>query len=240
MRGSAWQRLASLQARRLLSGQLDMAAADEAARLMDQALQNSVAAYKAGEGQPGSDSFSACHALYRLALDALTDWQSPAQRDAAIALAQQCRRDAAQKFAIEPSPWDLLIQPEALLVERLLDGSLGRAGEEGRRAQEDLASAYLQALDGVSARPAQLEAMVNRLERLSRFHDALALVRYRDEALERTAAGLADLAARLLPGRALRADRPRTGAEALQAGAAVKPAAKPGPKPAAKAKAKRR
>lgn len=240
LRGSAWQRLASLQARRLLSGQLDMAAADEAARLMDQALQNSVAAYKAGEGQPGSDSFSACHALYRLALDALTDWQSPAQRDAAIALAQQCRRDAAQKFAIEPSPWDLLIQPEALLVERLLDGSLGRAGEEGRRAQEDLASAYLQALDGVSARPAQLEAMVNRLERLSRFHDALALVRYRDEALERTAAGLADLAARLLPGRALRADRPRTGAEALQAGAAVKPAAKPGPKPAAKAKAKRR
>lgn len=228
LRGSAWQRLASLQARRLLSGRLDTAAADEAAQLMDQALKNSVAAYQAGEGQPGSDSFSACHALYRLALDALTDWQSPAQRDAAIALAQQCRRDAAQKFAIEPSPWDLLIQPEALLVERLLDGSLGRADEEGRRAQEDLASAYLEALDGVSARPAQLEAMVNRLERLSRFHDALALVRYRDEALERTAAGLADLAARLLPGRALRSDRPSTGTAAATATpvSTVKPAGK--------------
>lgn len=242
LRGSAWQRLAGLQARRLLSTRLDPAQRDEAARLMNQALQRSVAAYQAGEGQPGSENFSPCHALYRLALDALTDWQSPAQRDAAIALAQQCRRSAAQKFAIEPSPWDLLIQPEALLVERLLDGSLGRAGEDGRRAYEDLAAAYLEALHGVTARPAQLEAMVKRLERLARFHEALALVQFHDGALERTAAHLAELAARLLPGRAMASERTPTAApdDAVlkPTGGAVKRVAKAGVKVGAKAAVK--
>jgi len=218
LRGAAWQRKAHLQARRLLSGKLDAAGQDAAAKAMAQALQQGVEAYRAGEGMPGSEHFSPCHALYRLALDALTDWHSPADKAASIELAQQCRRAAAHSFAIQPSPWDLLIQPEALLVERMIDGQMGRADEEGRRSFEDLASSYAEALRCVTVRPLQLEAMVDRLERLSRFVDALAMAQHEDEALIRSADRLIALAQSLLPGRAARSDRPvKAQAKALKA-----------------------
>ncbi|MEJ6007364.1 CHAT domain-containing protein [Paucibacter sp. AS339] len=220
LRGAAWQRKANLQARRLLSGHLDAAAADTAAQAMAHCLQQGVEAYRAGEGRPGADHFSPCHALYRLALDALTDWHSPAEKDAAIELAQQCRRAAVQNFAIQPSPWDLLIQPEALLVERMIDGKLGRPDEEGRRWFEELADSYSEALRCVTVRPLQLEAMVDRLERLSRFVDALALTQHDDEALSRSAEQLIALAQRILPSHAARTDRP--GKSAPKAGRAKK------------------
>lgn len=208
LRGAAWQRKANLQARRLLSGLLDTAAADAAAQAMTECLRRGVDAYRAGEGQPGSEQFSPCHALYRLALDALTDWRSPADKDAAIELAQQCRRAAAHNFAIEPSPWDLLIQPEALLVERMIDGKLGRPDEEGRRWFDELAACYAEALRCVTVRPLQLEAMVDRIERLSRFVDAMALAQHRDVSLIRTADLLIALAQSILPGHTARTDRP--------------------------------
>ncbi len=207
LRGAAWQRKANLQARRLLSGQLDEAAADAAGRQMAHCLLQGVEAYRAGEGQPGAEHFSPCHALYRLALDALTDWHSPAEKDAAIELAQQCRLSAAHSFAIQPSPWDLLIQPEALLVERMIDGKLGRPDEEGRRWFDELAASYAQALGCVTVRPLQLEAMVDRLERLSRFVDALALAQHDDVALSRSAGALIALAQTILPSHVARSDR---------------------------------
>ncbi|MCV2352319.1 CHAT domain-containing protein [Paucibacter sp. Y2R2-4] len=235
LRGAAWQRKANLQARRMLSGQLDTAAQDLAAKAMATCLQTSVEAYRAGEGQPGSEHFSPCHALYRLALDALTDWPSPAEKDAALELAQQCRRAAAQNFAMQPSPWDLLIQPEALLVERLIDGQLGRADEEGRRCFEDLSSSYAEALGCVTVRPLQLQAMVDRLERLSRFVDASALAQHDDEALSRTADRLIALAQSLMPGHAARSDRPPKLSARTKAKA---PRAKPKGKQQAKKNAK--
>ncbi|MCV2353398.1 CHAT domain-containing protein [Paucibacter sp. B2R-40] len=223
LRGAAWQRKANLQARRLLSGQLDAAAADAAIKAMADCLQQGVEAYRAGEGQPGSDHFSPCHALYRLALDALTDWHNPAEKDAAIELAQQCRRTAQYNFAIQPSPWDLLIQPEALLVERMIDGKLGQPAEEGRRWFDQLVASYAQALGCVTVRPLQLEAMVDRLERLSRFVDALSMAQHDDVALSRSADQLIALAQSILPSHAARTDRP----------------AKQGPKPTKASKSRR-
>ncbi|WP_310388131.1 CHAT domain-containing protein [Roseateles sp.] len=208
LRGAAWQRKANLQARRLLSGLLDEQAGDAAAQAMAHCLQQGVEAYRAGEGQPGSDQFSPCHALYRLALDGLTDWHSPADKGAAIELAQQCRLSAAHNFAIQPSPWDLLIQPEALLVERMIDGKLGCPDEEGRRWFDELAASYAVALRCVTVRPLQLDAMVDRIERLSRFADALALAQHRDVNLIRTADLLIALAQSILPGHTARTDRP--------------------------------
>ena len=61
-------------------------------------------AYRSGEGSPGSDGFSPYHALNRLALDALTAWESPDNRGAAVELAQQCRRAAEQGFNATPEP----------------------------------------------------------------------------------------------------------------------------------------
>ena len=208
LRGSAWKRKAGLHARRLLSGKLGEADRDAVRREMNACLLNAVAAYQSAEGSPGSSQFSPYHALNRLALDALTDWPNPASRDAAIELAQQCRRAAVQGFAITPGLWDAITQPEALLVERLIDGGLGRAGDAGRAVFEDVARAYAEAMRNITVKPSQIDALVSQIELLSRLCDALSLVHFDDEALARMATRLIDLGQRVQPGRTPRADRP--------------------------------
>jgi hypothetical protein len=243
LRGSALKRKAALQARRLLTQHLSEVDKDVARREMTDSLDRAIAAYRSAEGSPGSSRFSPYHALNRLALDALTDWASPAGRDAAIELAQQCRRAAAQGFAINPSLWDAVTQPEALLVEHLIDGSFGRAGDAGRAVFEEVARAYADAMLNVTVKPSQIDTMVSQMELLSRLCDALALVQFDDEALARTAARLVELVQRLQPGRAARDDRPHAAPEAPKAASSVqrKPAAKKAtPRPAAKKAAKKR
>ena len=220
LRGSAWQRKASLQARLLLSGRLGAANGDQVRKArvsMMASLQKSIDAYRAGEGVPGNASFSPCHVLYRLALDSLTAWNPPNLQDAAIELAQQCRRSAAQSFTLDSNPLDALLQPEALLVERLLDGKLGLPGDDGRMWLEDLTRSYADALNNVNVRPSQLEAIVARIELLSRFQDALSLTQPADSTLTRTAGHLVELAAGLAPGRTLRSDRPQPRASTVPA-----------------------
>ena len=212
LRGSVLKRKASYQARRLLTGRLGEADKRVVSAEMTACLLAAVAAYQSAEGSPGSSQFSPYHALNRLALDALTEWSSPASRDAAIELAQQCRRAAAQGFAISPSLWDAVTQPEALLVERLIDGSLGLPGDAGRAVFEDVARAYADAMLNVTVKPSQIDAMVSQMELLSRLCDALSLAQFDDEALYRTATRLIDLAQRLQPGRTPRDDRPHRSA----------------------------
>jgi hypothetical protein len=208
LRGSAFKRKAALQARRLLTQRLGDADKDVARREMIDSLDRAIVAYQSAEGSPGSSGFSPYHALNRLALDALTEWRSPASRDAAIELAQQCRRAAAQGFELDPNLWDAVAQPEALLVEHLIDGSFARAGDAGRAVFEDVARAYAAAMLNVTVKPSQLDTMVSQMELLSRLCDALALVQFDDEAMARTAARLVELAQRLQPGRTPRDDRP--------------------------------
>ena len=176
---------------------------------MTACLRKSIEAYQGAESSPGSNQFSPYHALNRLALDALTAWSSTASRDAAIELAQQCRRAAAQDFAINPSLWDAVNQPEALLVERLIDGGLGRPGDAGRAVFEELAHAYADAMSNVTVKPSQIDSIVTQMDLLSRFCDALSLTSDEGEALARTASHLIELAQRLQPGRTPRNDRPR-------------------------------
>ena len=208
LRGGIWKRKASLQARRVLSGQLSLSEQDSASHEMTACLLKAIEAYGSAEGSPGSSQFSPYHALNRLALDALTEWSSPANRDAAIELAQQCRRAAAQGFAINPSLWDAVIQPEALLVERLIDGGLGRPGDAGRAVFEEVARAYADAMRNVTVKPSQIDSMVTQMDLLSRCCDALSVALHEDEALARTAGQLIELAQRLQPGRTPRSDRP--------------------------------
>jgi len=244
LRGSAYKRKAALQARRLLTQHLSEADKDVVRREMIASLDRAIVAYQSTEGSPGSSGFSPYHALNRLALDALTDWASPASRDAAIELAQQCRRAAAQGFALSPSLWDAITQPEALLVEHLIDGGFGRAGDAGRAVFEEVARAYADAMLNVTVKPSQIDTMVSQMELLSRLCDALALVRFDDEALARTATRLVELVQRLQPGRAARDDRPREvppeAPKAAPAAQRKKPAKEATPGPAAKKAAKRR
>lgn len=207
LRGSAFKRKASLYARRLLTGSLtpdDVKAADLKMRA---ALVSSVKAYRHAEGRPGDSRFAPYNALNRLALDALTPWEDSAAKDGAIALADQCRQTAAQSYARSPNLWDAVMQPEALLVERLIDGSLGKAGDAGQAVFAEVERAYAEAMSSITIKPSQIDSVVSQMELLSRFCDAMGLAR-RDAALERVADRLLDLAQRLQPGRARRSDRP--------------------------------
>ena len=230
LRGSAWKRKASLQARRLLSGRLSPSERSVASRRMTACLLKSIESYQCAEGSPGSGRFSPYHALNRLALDALTKW-SETTRDAAIELAQQCRRAAADGFAVSPNLWDAVNQPEALLIERLIDGGLGQPGDAGCTVFDEVAHAYADAMRNITVKPSQIDSMVTQMDLLSRFCDALSLVHHNDEALARTAGRLIDLAQRLQPGRTPRDDRPAKPAAVAskrpQKPAARKRAAKP-------------
>ena len=208
MRGSAWKRKASLHARQLLKGGMDPAAFDAAGRKMIEALQQSTEAYRASEGFPGSANFNLYMALNRLTLDALTDWASPASKDAALVLVQQCRQVAHERAQRSDDPWDAMMPSDALLTQRLLDGSLGRSDEAGTAAFDELAEAYAAAFSGVAVKPAQVYAVVKQLEIMSRFCDALSLVQHREETLSRTADRLLQLVQRIQPRRGPRGDRP--------------------------------
>jgi triacylglycerol esterase/lipase EstA (alpha/beta hydrolase family) len=224
LRGMVLKRKAAFHARRLLAGHLREADKRVVAAEMTACLTAAVAAYQRAAGTPGASDFDPHHALSRLALDALTAWASPADKAAAIELAQQCRRAAAQRFALGPSLWDAMTQPEALLIERLLDGGLGRTGDTGRAVFEECALGYAEALSNVTVKPSQIDAIAAQMELLSRLCDALSLAQFDDEALAMTATRLEALALRVQPGRAPRSDRPMRAAASPARGGSAGPA----------------
>ena len=213
---------------------------------MIEALQQSTEAYRASEGFPGSASFNLYMALNRLTLDALTDWATPASKDAALVLVQQCRQLAHERAERTDDPWDEMMPSDALLTQRLIDGSLGRGDDVGTAAFDELAAAYEAAFSSVAVKPAQLYAVVKQLEIMSRFCDALSLVQHRDDSLRRTADRLLQLVQRIQPRRGPRGDRPANPADWAPAAAppdaqpkrrAAPPAKKTAPRKAAPRKA---
>lgn len=171
--GSAFKRLASLHALQVL-GALDVPARDAAAALMKDALALAAKAYRDAEGVPGGSAFAPYNALNRLALESLLPMDAAA-REAGVALARQSGAAAAAGFARRANVWDQVMQPEALLVERLLDGSFGAAGAEGDAALAAVQQAYRQALAGIPIKFSQLDSAVTQMTVLSRLLDALAV-----------------------------------------------------------------
>jgi hypothetical protein len=186
---------------------------------MREAIGHAVDAYRSGEGSPGGSRFSPYHALNRLMMEALLPGPEGG-RQAAVELARQCGAGGARGYAAAPNAWDAVIQCEAVLVEHLIDGSLGQEGDEGSQAFAAVAQANAEALGNVSVKPSQLDSMATQLELLSRLADALSLDAAEGAALWRSASRLLELAQRLQPERGVRSDRPP----------APKPAAAPPPR----------
>lgn len=209
LRGGAWELKAGVYARQLLKAGAGTAQG-ELGRRLSHALEESVAAYRSAEGDPASARFSPDLALNRLALDALTKWEDQSKRDAAIALARLCYQRAVQAFAEVPSSINALVPAEALLVEHLLDGSLGQI--PGQMAFDAVARAYAEATANIAINPAQRDTVSRRLELRSAFCGALALAGG-NPALDSPA--LARIADRLLELRAQiqTQERPRDAAE---------------------------
>ena len=234
LRGSAWKRLASLHARIVLDAS---AGADEvlvAGRVMREALVQAVAAYRGAEGVPGQRGFDPYPTLNRLALDALTPWHEPAAMEAAALLAQQCAKEVSLRFRSEANFYNAVMQPEALLVQRLIDRSLGKTGDAGTAVFDEVAASYREALSNITAKPRDLDSMLSQMCLTSRFHDALSVVIRADDARgaaehRRIADRLVALANLLQPGSCQREDRPPSRLPAAGEASAPAPAAEAAP-----------
>ncbi len=208
LRGGAYKRLASLHARAILA---DKANADSGKTMMD-ALIASARAYRDAERKSDSGQFSPYQALNRLALEALTPETELAPRAAAIELARQCAQVAARSFAETYNPWDEIIQADALLVERMLDGALAASGARGEAALKELERAYNTAFTNITVKPPQSDSVATQMELLSRLADALGVketTASRKAGLRQLADRLCELLLHVHPGRTLRTDRPK-------------------------------
>ena len=199
--GSAWKRKAGLYALQLRRGKPTAADAARIGQKMEKALMKGVAAYRDAEGSSESGRLSPYHALNRLALDSLTPWPSSELKDAAIALAQRCRQQAAQMFATDSNIWNAAMQADALLVERLIDGSFGAANDQLRKAAfDEVAKAYTEGFSNLTIKPSEFESVVAQVELLARFFAAKEVAGH-EAVLKRTAKQLGDLMSLLQPAR---------------------------------------
>ena len=205
--GSAFKRQASLYARKLLKPDVKEKEKSVLGDKMEKALKSSIEAYRSAEGTWENGRLNPYLALNRLALDALTPWDTEARKDEAIALAQQCKQAAEQAYARSGDIWDAVMQPEAVLVEHLLDGSFSKTGVAGQVAFDAVLDAYTEALQNITIKPSELDSVVSQMELLSRFYDAKDVANH-EPALQRTADRLVELVRRLQPSRTRRDDRP--------------------------------
>ena len=220
LQGAVLVRLASVQARRVLAPGASTQSVASAGAAMRETLVQATRALRRAEGAPGQTRFEPALALDRLALDALTPWSGRVERDAALALDQQCARAADEALRRDGGFASALLQPEALLVAAQLDESLAKPGDAGRAAFEPIAAAYREVLADFSLRPGDLDAVLTKLVVTSRLHDALAVVfstetqpRAASQAAghQRIADRLLEIADLLQPGSGRRDDRPVDG-----------------------------
>ena len=211
--GSACKRKAGIYARQLLRGDLTADDAQRIGKKMDRALESSVAAYRSVEGSAESGQLNTYLALNRLALDLLTPWKSLELKDLAIALARRCGQAAAQQFTSSSSIWDAAMQADALLVERLLDGSFGAANAVARKAAfDEVAKVYTDGLSNLTLKPSEFESIVAQVELLARFFAARDAAQH-ERVLQRTATQLRELVSLLQPERRRDTRGPGSGVE---------------------------
>ncbi|WP_300340357.1 CHAT domain-containing protein [Accumulibacter sp.] len=206
LRGSAAKRKASLFAREVLRKGKSRTEINQAAKEMKRALQESADFYGTGEGRPGEPDFRPYNALNRLALEALL-LPPEGERQAAIDLARHAGRAASDAFERSASPWDAVMESEALLVERLLDRRLLADGDAGAAVFDELARAYRERLSHLSIKPRELDSVAAQVCLLSRFCDARQLASG-DPGWQRAADRLIALAEQIRPGACQRLDRP--------------------------------
>ncbi len=227
--GSAYKRLASVHAQAALVTK-DQAVRLREAQAMREALDQSIEAYGRDEGRPGTGHFDSYLALNRLALLALmygSGKRATEDKARAIDLARQCRGEAEARYAQDGNLWSAVIQSEAVLVEALLAGSLGRTDELGQVAFDSLAASYTATLANLTLKPGQLDSVVTQMTLLSRFCDALWLGGG-DASLYRMGSRLLELGQRIRPGTPPRSDRPAppSGGPRRAPGLAAPPAAR--------------
>lgn len=176
---------------------------------MQDAAAKGVEAYVRAQGMPGDDSFSPYPALHGLALRvALDGWDAADELSAGVAMARQCGLAVSRLYALGGDPWDVVMSPEAVLVERLRDGSLAAAGEAGESALAEVLQSYRTALENLGPKVRHVDRTVQHMEMLATLFDARFMLGEGD-GYKRMADALLAIVGQLRPGRETRV-RPET------------------------------
>ncbi|SDC44680.1 CHAT domain-containing protein [Variovorax sp. CF079] len=207
--GNAYKTKATAIALQLLRVDADEALRRAWADEMDRSVKAGVDGLARAQGTPGAEGFRPYCVLNGLALRVAGDgWDDAAETSAAVALARQCGAAASRALTADGDPWDVVVNPESLLVERLRDGQLGQPGDAGKEALDEVLDAYRAALDNLGPRARHIDAAVAQMDMLATLFDA----RFRlgkGESYQRMAGALLDVAGQLRPGRDVRDDRPK-------------------------------
>ena len=206
--GSGYKRKAAVHAMHLLRLEADDPQRNRWLEQMTEALHEGIAAYSRAEGVPGNNRFKPYNALNRLALSVCVDgWDDAATKVAAAALAKQSGQAVSSIYTNSADPWDAVMQPESVLVERLCDGSLAAYGGAGDAALAEVMQAYHDALTHLGFQTWQIETVVSQMEVLSILFDARFWMG-RGLGYQQMANRVLELVKMLQPARASRSDRP--------------------------------
>jgi hypothetical protein len=212
MRGRICQRMASVQARRILS-QLTAQADQTAVHATIKAyLNEATAAYREAEGGPSLGYFFPNLTLNRLALEALAGEfaregeDHERKRAPAVTLARLCGQDIDARRS--GSAAGALLRARSMLVEELIGGEFGATGLAASRSVFDgIAQAYLDATTNITLKPSELDAIVTELESLSRLFWAFYKMDKELKVRRPIAERLSELARQLRPRRTFLAEK---------------------------------
>ncbi|MEI7968817.1 MAG: CHAT domain-containing protein [Betaproteobacteria bacterium] len=202
--GSMYKRKAAILARHLLAG-------DPTVNMdgLIESLDRSVQAYRTAASVSGAPDYRPYLALHAIGLwgTGLTRGGSPKAGEVRAALAEvrACRQRAYAAYLGTPDVWNAVLPADASLLESLLNGELGAAGDIGQQVTARLRACYADALRSVRTTPRDLDAIVKQLCLLQLFLQVRTLreagASARDAAsAERAARALRELANQVQPG----------------------------------------
>lgn len=197
LRASAWKAKAAVQAGRVLAAAPNEAAIGDAFDALKQALDNAVEVYRHAEEQPGNSDFAPLLALKRSALQTLDAALEPGARNAALALARHAQQRAEREPAQRIGVWGAVIEPEAMLVEQLIAGTLGSPGDGGQAQVEAIARAYADAIGNIAFKRSEVDAVIADIDLLAQFYAAAARASPAEARLAPTALRLGQLSRQL-------------------------------------------
>jgi CHAT domain-containing protein/pimeloyl-ACP methyl ester carboxylesterase len=164
--GGAYKRKAAIYARQILDSKNKKSR--KSIEGFNQAIQNSIAAYKRAAGTSKNADFDPYPALNWLALTALETIGPDGAEDCAL-----CARKANDRFVQEPNLWNAVMTAEAYLVEALCRGTLGDEG----KTFEQVGKRYAEALTNVQFAPKDLDSVTQQLCLLALLFEAKGEIR---------------------------------------------------------------
>jgi hypothetical protein len=214
LRGNICRRMASVQARRILSPHTNNK--QQAHQHLLDYLEHAAAAYGSAEGSPKRGHFDPNLALSRLTLEALAgeyaraneDGDEPERkREPAVALARLCAQSSDSRE--DDGAASRLLRARAMLVEELIGGGFGAEDKDGGATIfKSITQAYIDAIANITLKPSELDALVTDLESQARLFQALAIREEKTpDVRTRIADRLRELARQLQPRRSALAER---------------------------------